>query len=543
MDFSPTSRRARRVPAKPDIYSTVVVHGDEDEQQRKSTNPKAGDEEDLYATMVRKKDDQFDDDYDDDDDDDSSLPPLLKRLPKDFGVIDGDDDDSGTISATMIVKTDRSNRNRSPWKPRSANQVSPRRRRFEDEDDEEDDDERSDFSTFVMRSTVRDWDGGDSGTVVKRTSGSGSGGGGGGGSTLSMAVASMQAVGEGFGNQRKGSSGKSSWQNEGSRHGQQPSQVSSSSIPECVIKEDPTTKYELLNELGKGSYGSVYKARDIRTSELVAIKVISLCEGEEGYEEIRGEIEMLQQCSHPNVVRYLGSYQGEEYLWVGTTAFTFIAVMEYCGGGSVADLMNVTDEPLEESQIAFICREALKGLSYLHSIFKVHRDIKGGNILLTEQGEVKLGDFGVAAQLTRTMSKRNTLSSTVINRGDRGSVLCGLRFDFDPLACMWFGEKSNRNRPQCGLRHRHGDTTTTAVPDLLSLSSSHLVSLFLHFVSLFLMATATAAGLSLTTTKATAAGLSLSTTEATAAGLSLSPPPKPASHCRSHSNLFSLSVI
>ncbi|XP_024989734.1 serine/threonine-protein kinase 24 isoform X2 [Cynara cardunculus var. scolymus] len=154
---------------------------------------------------------------------------------------------------------------------------------------------------------------------------------------------------------------------------------------------------------GKGSYGSVYKARDLKTSEMVAIKVISLSEGEEGYEEIRGEIEMLQQCSHPNVVRYLGSYQGEEYLWI---------VMEYCGGGSVADLMNVTDEPLEEYQIAYICKEALKGLSYLHSIFKVHRDIKGGNILLTEQGEVKLGDFGVAAQLTRTMSKRNTFIGT-----------------------------------------------------------------------------------------------------------------------------------
>jgi len=176
-----------------------------------------------------------------------------------------------------------------------------------------------------------------------------------------------------------------------------------SPLPENVAFEDPSLKYELLNELGKGSYGAVYKARDLLTSELVAVKVISLTEGEEGYEEIRGEIGMLQQCNHPNVVRYLGSFQGEDYLWI---------VMEYCGGGSVADLMNITDEALEEQQIAYICREALKGLTYLHSIFKVHRDIKGGNILLTEQGEVKLGDFGVAAQLTRTMSKRNTFIGT-----------------------------------------------------------------------------------------------------------------------------------
>lgn len=174
-------------------------------------------------------------------------------------------------------------------------------------------------------------------------------------------------------------------------------------LQENVAFEDPSLKYELLNELGKGSYGAVYKARDLLTSELVAVKVISLTEGEEGYEEIRGEIGMLQQCNHPNVVRYLGSFQGEDYLWI---------VMEYCGGGSVADLMNITDEALEEQQIAYICREALKGLTYLHSIFKVHRDIKGGNILLTEQGEVKLGDFGVAAQLTRTMSKRNTFIGT-----------------------------------------------------------------------------------------------------------------------------------
>ncbi|KAJ1400913.1 Protein kinase domain [Sesbania bispinosa] len=300
-----------------------------------------------------------------DDDEDSSLPPLLKRLPKDFGggaPLDYDDDEDNDAGdfGTVIVKTDRSRqRDRSSssgfaspagstWKSRSSSQASPL----------------------------------DS-------------------STMERAVASMQAVGEfGLGKHRKGSG---SSQNEEGKQQSITTKVSSSSIPESVTREDPTTKYELLNELGKGSYGAVYKARDLRTSEMVAIKVISLSEGEEGYEEIRGEIEMLQQCNHPNVVRYLGSYQGEEYLWI---------VMEYCGGGSVADLMNVTDEPLDEGQIAYICREALKGLEYLHSIFKVHRDIKGGNILLTEQGDVKLGDFGVAAQLTRTMSKRNTFIGT-----------------------------------------------------------------------------------------------------------------------------------
>ncbi|GJP43364.1 hypothetical protein CLOM_g2837 [Closterium sp. NIES-68] len=112
---------------------------------------------------------------------------------------------------------------------------------------------------------------------------------------------------------------------------------------------------------------------------------------------------MLQQCNHPNVVRYYGSYQGDDFLWI---------VMEYCGGGSVADLMNNTDSPLEEGMIAYVCRESIKGLAYLHEIGKVHRDIKGGNILLSDSGEIKLGDFGVAAQLTRTMSKRNTFIGT-----------------------------------------------------------------------------------------------------------------------------------
>ncbi|CAI0390732.1 unnamed protein product [Linum tenue] len=416
MDHLPTSRRSWKPPAPTtDIYSTVVVHDSSSESEaepRARAKPSRRPEtDDIYATTVYKGGaaDFGKSDGEEDDEDDESLPPLLKRLPKDFGGGDplddevADDDDYDGDFGTMIVKTNRGARQRNQSSSSSSSTVKPpwgsspfgnfSKRDYGDEEEEDDNDgDGEGFGTFVVKSTL-------SGTVVRK---SGDGGGSGSGSTMGRAVASMQAVGDlGFGKPKRRSGSLSSQGDEYRHH--QHTKVSASSIPESVTREDPTTKYELLNELGKGSYGAVYKARDLRTSELVAIKVISLSEGEEGYEEIRGEIEMLQQCSHPNVVRYLGSYQGEEYLWI---------VMEYCGGGSVADLMNVTEEALEENQIAYICREAIKGLAYLHSIFKVHRDIKGGNILLTEQGEVKLGDFGVAAQLTRTMSKRNTFIGT-----------------------------------------------------------------------------------------------------------------------------------
>ncbi|XP_073294178.1 serine/threonine-protein kinase 1-like isoform X1 [Primulina huaijiensis] len=421
MEFTHRSWRAGKPPPpkNSDLFSTIVIHdGSRDNVSSRDPKPDS-DSTGIYATMIYK------DDANEDEED--SLPPLLKRLPKDFGgggddIMGSDDDDaSASISGTMIVKTDRrmsnfSDRNMKVSSPyaKGRSSVTPFRERRSPRGRTVDEEESTgDFSTFVVRGRDENDENGDEdemedgmGTVVRR-------GGGGGGETMRKAVESMQKVGVmGYDRRRKssgdsvGGSGRGIGEGSvggGIRQLRHQGYVSSSSIPESMTREDPSTKYELLHELGKGSYGAVYKARDVRTSELVAIKVISLSEGEEGYEEIRGEIEMLQQCSHPNVVRYLGSYQGEEYLWI---------VMEYCGGGSVADLMNVTDDPLEEYQIAYICREALKGLSYLHSIFKVHRDIKGGNILLTDQGEVKLGDFGVAAQLTRTMSKRNTFIGT-----------------------------------------------------------------------------------------------------------------------------------
>lgn len=170
----------------------------------------------------------------------------------------------------------------------------------------------------------------------------------------------------------------------------------------CTSEEDPTTFMDLGEMLGRGSFGEVHKGRVLSTDEVVAIKIINI-DNDMAIEDVRKEIEVLASCNHPNIVNYVGSYLHTENLWI---------VMEYCGGGSVSEACQIMDSGLNEYQIAMICREALQGLSYLHSIKKIHRDIKGGNILLTDTGQVKLADFGVCAQLSHTMSKKNTFVGT-----------------------------------------------------------------------------------------------------------------------------------
>eukprot|EP01105_Mastigella_eilhardi_P023501 TRINITY_DN593_c0_g1_i4.p1 TRINITY_DN593_c0_g1~~TRINITY_DN593_c0_g1_i4.p1 ORF type:complete len:571 (-),score=168.34 TRINITY_DN593_c0_g1_i4:59-1771(-) len=170
-----------------------------------------------------------------------------------------------------------------------------------------------------------------------------------------------------------------------------------------ISQDDPTHLFEVKKKLGKGAYGYVYLGVDKRNSEQVAIKIIWLDDANT-VEDVKKEIELLQDCNHPNIVRYAGSYVKHEYLWI---------VMEFCGGGSVADICQTLECGLEEDQIAVVCREALQGLQYLHTKRNiVHRDIKGGNILLKDQGEVKLADFGVGAKLFSTFTKRNTFAGT-----------------------------------------------------------------------------------------------------------------------------------
>uniref|UniRef100_A0A672PQS9 non-specific serine/threonine protein kinase n=1 Tax=Sinocyclocheilus grahami TaxID=75366 RepID=A0A672PQS9_SINGR len=179
-------------------------------------------------------------------------------------------------------------------------------------------------------------------------------------------------------------------------------------LPECYCFSLCVGTF-LVELVGNGTYGQVYKGRHVKTGQLAAIKCMDVTGEEE--EEIKAEINMLKKYSHHrNIATYYGAFIKknppgvDDQLWL---------VMEFCGAGSVTDLIkNTKGNSLREDWTAYISREILRGLTHLHHHKVIHRDIKGQNVLLTENAEVKLVDFGVSAQLDRTVSRRNTFIGT-----------------------------------------------------------------------------------------------------------------------------------
>ncbi|CAH8591567.1 unnamed protein product [Dicrocoelium dendriticum] len=171
-------------------------------------------------------------------------------------------------------------------------------------------------------------------------------------------------------------------------------------LRDSELSRCPSEVFEIICKLGKGSYGSVFKARYKATGGIVAVKKVPV---DSDLTDIVKEISIMQQCDSPFIVKCYGSLFDSQDLWI---------CMEYCGAGSIADIMRLRGRTLNEDELATVLHYSLKGLDYLHQMRKIHRDIKAGNILLLNSGTAKLADFGVAGQLSDTLAKRNTVIGT-----------------------------------------------------------------------------------------------------------------------------------
>lgn len=176
------------------------------------------------------------------------------------------------------------------------------------------------------------------------------------------------------------------------------------SLEDLLIKDqDPRELYKDPVKISEGASGEVFLATEVGSNRKVAIKKMVV--NAKNIALISTEIQIMMTSKHENIVEYIGSYIVDKKLWV---------VMEYMDEGCLTSVLDqyVNDVRMTEAEISYVCRENLKGLLYVHSMHRIHRDIKSDNILLNSKGEIKIADFGYAAQLTQQKTKRITIVGT-----------------------------------------------------------------------------------------------------------------------------------
>lgn len=167
-------------------------------------------------------------------------------------------------------------------------------------------------------------------------------------------------------------------------------------------REDPRDRYDIQVKIGQGAYGIVYRAWDVYIERTVAVKIINLDDIGDDIDDINQEIAIMSEISCKNLIKYYASYVVGSFIWI---------IMEFLEAGSASEIVKELG-PFDEPSAAYILKELLSALEYLHLERKIHRDVKAGNLLVSGDGNIKLADFGVTGQLTQTMDKRKTRVGT-----------------------------------------------------------------------------------------------------------------------------------
>uniref|UniRef100_A0A8B9J5K7 Cyclin-dependent kinase 10 n=1 Tax=Astyanax mexicanus TaxID=7994 RepID=A0A8B9J5K7_ASTMX len=178
-------------------------------------------------------------------------------------------------------------------------------------------------------------------------------------------------------------------------------------------------EFEKLNRIGEGTYGIVYRARDTRTNEIVALKKVRMDKEKDGIpiSSLR-EITLLLRLRHPNIVEL-------KEVVVGSHLESLFLVMSYCEQ-DLASLLENMQSPFSEAQVKCIVLQLLKGLEYLHHNFILHRDLKVSNLLMTDKGCVKIGDVQTSSGHAPELLLGTKTQTTALDMWAVGCILAEL---------------------------------------------------------------------------------------------------------------------